>query len=391
MEDSLKGEVWKDIPGYDNRYQVSSCGRVRRKAYTDTDCLGITRTHKMRYLKGQRISHLEVKLVFKGVAVSTSISRLVYENFIGKIPVNKRVYLIDRDKPPSVSNLYLDTTVRHTFDISDVSGFDTFYRGSVVHKIHRERRGKYNHVVTYMVINCVECGKLVSVKYRKDKADIPYYCFDCGYKRAKNVRRGKLIVGDIFRGNLVVNIQGSLYEFKCPNCGRLYKKTYKLLRIAKYPDCGCSRIKKYKGVFINSKNLPKLYNKWRGMKKRCSSVCDKKCIDYYYNKKSAYNGEGIRVCKFWKDSFYEFARWSLDNNYDENNSGLFSIDRIYSDGDYAPFNCQFLSVGDNSRKVSVFDSLNEEEYVTRKLDYEKRKSLWIKQMIKQGYKEEDLL
>ena len=90
-------EIWKDIPGYDNRYQVSSCGRVRRKAYTDTDCLGITRTHKMRYLKGQRTSHLEVKLVFRGVAVSTSISRLVYEKRCDLHPklVNNNIITVD--------------------------------------------------------------------------------------------------------------------------------------------------------------------------------------------------------------------------------------------------------------------------------------------------------
>lgn len=109
----------------------------------------------------------------------------------------------------------------------------------------------------------------------------------------------------------------------------------------------------------------------------------------YYNRKTAFNGKGIRVCKLWANSYEEFHNWAISNGYNEDIS--LSLDRIFSDGDYTPFNCQFLTIRENAIKSNTFDLLGEKFYKQRKADYEKRKTAWIEEMKAKGYKEESLL
>ena len=94
------------------------------------------------------------------------------------------------------------------------------------------------------------------------------------------------------------------------------------------------------------------------------------------------------MCKFWKDNFIEFAIWSLDNGYKK---GL-TIDRIDNNGDYAPYNCQYITLSENITKNNLHErNLSSAEYKLRKLIYEKRKRNWLKEMKAKGYKEEELI
>lgn len=79
-----------------------------------------------------------------------------------------------------------------------------------------------------------------------------------------------------------------------------------------------------------------LYKSWSAMKHRCKDI---KC--------KLYGAKGIKVCNEWQD-FLTFRDWALLNGHVE---GLV-IDRIDSDKNYSPDNCQWITRGENSAKVA---------------------------------------
>lgn len=82
-----KPETWKDISGFEARYQVSSLGRVRSldRPVRCTSCRG----EELRTAKGKVLSPAKTKLghlyVRLGRSNRRSIHRLVHEAFIGQI------------------------------------------------------------------------------------------------------------------------------------------------------------------------------------------------------------------------------------------------------------------------------------------------------------------
>ena len=86
----------------------------------------------------------------------------------------------------------------------------------------------------------------------------------------------------------------------------------------------------------------KLYNVWRGIKKRCNNP------DHYAYPQ--YGGRGIKLSEEWRD-FEAFYSWALKNGYEV---GL-TLDRINNDGDYAPDNCRWTTwkVQGNNRRTNI--------------------------------------
>lgn len=82
-------------------------------------------------------------------------------------------------------------------------------------------------------------------------------------------------------------------------------------------------------------------SRWYGMKARCYSTSLPKQTSKVYRDK------GIHVCDEWLNSFDSFYVWSMSNGF---RPGL-SLDRIDSDGNYEPSNCQWISRQDNSKKA----------------------------------------
>lgn len=104
-------------------------------------------------------------------------------------------------------------------------------------------------------------------------------------------------------------------------------------------SCGCyrnelsSKRRKTHGL----KNS-RIYNEWRGIKKRCRNPNEK---DY-----KNYGGRGIRVCDEWYNSFESFYEYvSKLPHFGEQGR---SIDRIENEGNYEPGNVRWATNSEQS-------------------------------------------
>ena len=122
-------------------------------------------------------------------------------------------------------------------------------------------------------------------------------------------------------------------------CGRETLVVTSKLRKGLTISCGCmglrhaTEAKLRHGDALSSKTV-RLYKIWSAMKRRCYNP---NCDPYKY-----YGGKGVKVCDEWLE--YEgFKSWALANGYSDN----LTIDRIDSNGDYEPENCQWVTMSEN--------------------------------------------
>lgn len=142
---------------------------------------------------------------------------------------------------------------------------------------------------------------------------------------------------------------GILWLCHC-DCGNLTESRGDHLQSGRIQSCGClhdelfeiNRIKyRYKhGDGIHGKR-PRIYMIWQRIIGRCGNPNNK---DYKY-----YGAKGIKICAEWRSDYLAFKNWALANGYADN----LTIDRIDSNGDYCPKNCQWITNAENARKAQL--------------------------------------
>lgn len=114
------GEVWRDVPGYEGRYQVSNMGRVRSVERTVPTCRGAVRLQRSRILKQTIGSH-----GYPGVALCNGGSRgktytvhsLVARAFLGPRPAGMETrHKNGRRDDPRAENLEYCTNQENQHD-----------------------------------------------------------------------------------------------------------------------------------------------------------------------------------------------------------------------------------------------------------------------------------
>lgn len=85
--------------------------------------------------------------------------------------------------------------------------------------------------------------------------------------------------------------------------------------------------------YLDGRTGTRLYNIWRGIKKRCNDTENAK-----------YGGRGIGYCEQWED-YPTFRAWALGAGYADD----LTIERDDNDGDYSPANCSWITMGQQAR------------------------------------------
>lgn len=136
---------------------------------------------------------------------------------------------------------------------------------------------------------------------------------------------------------------GPVYKFirwavRC-NCGNEYVTRTSDFRSGR----GCKKCgDKVSGLSHKThgeSNTP-LYKAWSRMRARCTSRSP-----HFF---AWYGAKGIRVCEEWSE-YPAFRDWALANGWAE---GLV-VDRLDSNRNYEPANCQLISVSENARRARL--------------------------------------
>lgn len=76
-----------------------------------------------------------------------------------------------------------------------------------------------------------------------------------------------------------------------------------------------------------------------------------RCYNKNNNKYYLYGGKNITICDEWLNDYDKFKQWSIEHGYKPNSH--LSIDRIDSNKNYCPENCQWITVSENSAKANI--------------------------------------
>ena len=104
-ESENENEIWKDIPGYEGRYQASNTGKIKSMNYKQSGLPGIlTPGNTGSGYKCVELSNADKKLR------KHSVHRLVWKTFVGPIPEGMQINHKDENKTNnSLENLEIVT------------------------------------------------------------------------------------------------------------------------------------------------------------------------------------------------------------------------------------------------------------------------------------------
>ena len=178
--------------------------------------------------------------------------------------------------------------------------------------------------------------------------------------------RGKDYTGMRFGRLLILGISDEVYidnrghnnkKWLCMcDCGNIISLRACCFNSGKVKSCGClKRELDMKRNFAEKHgdarkdNRARLYKIWCNIKTRC--------YNKNYHRYADYGGRGIIMCDEWRDDYYTFKTWAINNGYND----CLSIDRIDNNGNYCPDNCRWSNNIEqankkrNSRNITIGD------------------------------------
>lgn len=199
-----------------------------------------------------------------------------------------------------------------------------------------------------------KCVARVAPEPLQRLSNLPQFLFKANTKGGVYMKKINLLSQNF--GNLSViseyskpNSKRKYWLCKC-ECGNTTIVNTTDLKSGHTKSCGCLKTKNNSTTTRNSIKANRLYNIWRGMKKRCYLPTNK---DY-----KNYGGRGISVCDEWKNSFLTFYEWSMFNGY----SDALTLDRIDVNGNYEPTNCRWVTMKmqQQNRRNNLYITHNEQ-------------------------------
>lgn len=200
------------------------------------------------------------------------------------------------------------------------------------------------------------------------------------------------IKGNKYNNLTVIEIVGKaknnekLCRCKC-DCGKETIVRQSKIISGKTKSYGCYKIKKIternklRTIYPND-NKTRLYRIWRAMKSRTTYKSQTQYKDY--------GGRGIVICKEWKEDFYKFKEWALDNGYYDE----LTIDRIDVNGNYEPNNCRWITKSEqnnNQRNNVIIEYKNQKMNVAQWAKKLNIKANTLYQRIYRNYSVEKIL
>ena len=117
-------EIWKDIPGYEGKYQASTLGRIRSLDRMVPGKCHFTGKPFLRKVKGRilrpgrfcKAGHLSVVLKHGGIGIP--VHHLIMKTFIGDTPIGLEILHTNGDpKDNRLSNLRFGTRTENILDV----------------------------------------------------------------------------------------------------------------------------------------------------------------------------------------------------------------------------------------------------------------------------------
>lgn len=148
--------------------------------------------------------------------------------------------------------------------------------------------------------------------------------------------------------------RGALWLCRCDCGNELIRSTGELRRVKRAACRQChlahhaARCTKHGDTLTKAGPRSPLYKVWQSMRDRCENP------DHRFSR--YYGAKGVKVCPEWME-YAEFRDWAIANGYSHDPSlsrgDQLSLDRIDPAGDYAPQNCRWIPVRENSRRAQV--------------------------------------
>lgn len=236
--------------------------------------------------------------------------------------------------------------------------------------VTEQAEGRYTPNGSYIVYwKCkCDCGKEAKIAGNKLRSGHTQSCGclkkeyrNSNYKNLTGQRFGRLTVIDYIPED---QRQSKQYAWLCRcDCGNETKGCAYKLKNGLQQSCGCLKeeMKHHIGEVTRKykHSNKRLYGVYKMMHNRCE--------DHKHREWMNYGGRGIKVCSEWSgDNGYDaFAEWAVSTGYDDKaGRGEITLDRIDTDGDYAPDNCRWVSNErqQNNRRNNVVLEYNGEKH-----------------------------